>query len=119
LLLGAHVHQRLSPSQATKGNPVASSPESIQRGMMLFSANCTQCHGESGTGDGPLAKTLPLPPANLYDHIPYHGDQFFFGVMTNGFNGIMPAFGSLLSENDRWDVLNYLRDRFGQPPPTQ
>ncbi|HLF71801.1 MAG TPA: CopD family protein [Dehalococcoidia bacterium] len=119
LLLGSHVHQRLSPSQATKGNPVPSSPESIQRGMMLFSNNCTQCHGESGTGDGPLAKTLTLPPANLYDHIPYHSDQFFFGVMTNGFTGIMPAFGSLLSEDERWDILNYLRDRFGQPPPTQ
>jgi len=31
----------------------------------------------------------------------------------------MPAFKSQLSEEDRWHILNFLRDRFGKPPPTQ
>lgn len=106
----------LSPEQASRGNPVDSSPASIERGRILFNRNCIQCHGETGRGDGELARSLPIPPANLYDHIPYHPDQFFFGVLTNGLSGIMPAFGSTLSEDDRWDVMNFLRDQFGQPP---
>ena len=61
--------------------------------------NCIQCHGETGRGDGPLASTLPIPPANLYDHVPFHPDQFFFGVMTNGLSGVMPAFENVLSED--------------------
>jgi mono/diheme cytochrome c family protein len=31
----------------------------------------------------------------------------------------MPAFGSQLSEEDRWHVLNYLRSQFGEPVPQQ
>ena len=81
--------------------------------------NCAQCHGESGLGDGPLAPSLPLQPANFYLHIPYHPDDFFFNVITNGLGGVMPAFGQQLSPEDRWNILNYLRDRFGQPPPSQ
>jgi copper transport protein len=119
ILVGTHTHQKISGNAATKGNPVASSPASIARGQELFLQNCTQCHGESGRGDGPLAPTLRLPPANLYDHIPYHPDQFFFDIITNGYAGVMPAFGTSLTDEDRWNLLNYLRSRFGTPPAAQ
>jgi copper transport protein len=119
LIVGAHVHPRLSEEEAAKENPIASSAESIARGEMLFLQNCSQCHGESGRGDGPLAGSLTLKPANLYDHIPYHPDNFFYGVMTNGLGGVMPSFKSSISDEDRWNILNYLRDRFGRPPATE
>ena len=86
---------------------------------MLFMQNCVMCHGETGRGDGPLAPTLALPPANLYDHVPYHPDQFFFQVLTNGLGGVMPAFGQQFSEEDRWNILNYLRATFTEQPVTQ
>ena len=88
----------------------------LWRSTTKFSANCTQCHGDSGRGDGPLAKSLPLPPANLYLHVPYHPDQFFFGIITNGLSGIMPSFSSTISETDRWNILNYLRATFTTDP---
>jgi mono/diheme cytochrome c family protein len=119
LILGSHLHNQVPPEEASAGNPVPSSPESIARGRELFFSSCTQCHGESGRGDGPLAGSLAIPPANLYDHVPYHPDQFFFQVITNGLSGVMPAFGSQLSEEDRWHVLNYLRSQFGEPVPQQ
>jgi copper transport protein len=119
LILGAHQHGRVSQRQARENNPVAATEESIARGRMLFSANCTQCHGESGRGDGPLASSLPIPPANLYDHIPYHPDQFFFGVITNGLSGVMPSFEAQLSEEDRWNILNFLRAMFAEQPAVQ
>jgi mono/diheme cytochrome c family protein len=117
IIVGRHFDRPLSQEEASAGNPVASTPESIERGRMLFMNNCIQCHGETGRGDGPLAASLPLKPANLYDHIPFHPDQFFFGVMTRGLSGVMPSFETALSEEDRWHVLNFLRDQFGQPDP--
>ena len=116
ILVGTHGHQVLSRDKASEGNPVASSAASIERGRQLFIQNCIQCHGETGRGDGPLAPTLRIPPANLYDHVPYHPDEFFFNIISNGLQGIMPAFASQLSEEDRWNVLNFLREQFGQPP---
>jgi putative copper export protein/mono/diheme cytochrome c family protein len=119
LLVGAHSHSRVSKDEATKGNPVPSSPASIEKGRMLFSQNCTQCHGDSGRGDGPLASQLRIQPANLYDHVPYHPDQFFFQVISNGLSGVMPAFSSQISDQDRWNIINFLREQFGNPPATQ
>ncbi len=119
LLLGSHLHSRLSPQEAREGNPVESSAASIDRGRQLFGASCAVCHGETGRGDGPAAVTLSIRPANLYEHIPFHPDQFFVRVITNGLSGVMPAFGSQISEEDRWNILNFLRDQFGQPAATQ
>jgi copper transport protein len=116
-IVGTHTDEPLSRDAASEGNPVEATQESIDRGRMLFMQNCTQCHGETGRGDGPLASTLPIPPANLYDHIPFHPDQFFFGVMTRGLSGVMPSFEGTISEEDRWNILNYLRDQFGDPDP--
>ena len=116
-IVGTHSDPPLSQEEASAGNPIEATQESIDRGRLLFMNNCIQCHGETGRGDGPLAASLPIPPANLYDHIPYHPDQFFFGVMTKGLSGVMPAFENVLSEDDRWHILNFLRDQFGDPEP--
>jgi copper transport protein len=116
LIVGNHFDGPLSQEEASRENPVPATEESIARGAMLFSQNCATCHGESGRGDGPVAPTLPLQPANLYDHIPFHPDQFFFGVISRGLSGVMPAFEEQLSEEDRWNILNYLRATFTAEP---
>ena len=109
LLLGVHQHVGLTPEQAREGNPVAATEASIARGRELYEQNCTQCHGLTGRGDGPLAKTLAVPPVDFKLHIPYHTDLFFFSVITRGFGDVMPAFGSGISEEDRWNLINFLR----------
>jgi copper transport protein len=114
ILFGTHGHEILRGESARAGNRVPTSPESVARGRELFFANCIQCHGESGRGDGPLASSLSIPPANLYDHVPYHADQFFFNIISRGVSGVMPGFASTLSEEDRWHILNFLRDQFGE-----
>jgi mono/diheme cytochrome c family protein len=35
------------------------------KGADTFKAYCAQCHGVSGRGDGPAAKALKMPPADL------------------------------------------------------
>jgi len=109
LLLGVHKHVGLTPEQAREGNPVAATEASIARGRELYDQNCTQCHGLTGRGDGPLAQTLAVPPVDFRLHIPYHTDLFFFSVITRGFGDVMPAFGSGISEEDRWNLINFLR----------
>lgn len=112
LLLGVHEHAGLTPEQAREGNPVPPTEASIERGRELYVELCAQCHGITGRGDGPLAADLPIPPADFQLHIPFHTDQFFFQVITRGFGDVMPAFGEQLSEEDRWNLVNFLRAEF-------
>ena len=91
--------------------PVPFDAISIAKGMTLFAANCVPCHGHQGKGNGVLAKTLAKPPVDLLTepHTAMHTAGDFFHWLSNGrFGGIMPAFGDKLSQEDRWDVVNFL-----------
>lgn len=102
----------LPGDETTEGNPIEATATSIALGQQLYEANCQQCHGIDGRGDGPLAADLPVMPADFRQHIPIHPDTFFFRVMTNGLGTVMPAFGDQLSVEDRWNLLNYLQSKY-------
>ncbi|MFQ5879061.1 MAG: CopD family protein [Dehalococcoidia bacterium] len=104
---------QLVEEAAPTGNPIEPTAQSIAIGRTLYLNSCAVCHGETGQGDGPLAETLEVPPADFRIHIPFHSDQFFFLVMTNGFGRVMPAFGDRLTEEERWHILNFLQSEFG------
>ena len=108
LLTGLHVE----PGR-TLANPVERSAESVERGATLFAANCASCHGDTGAGDGPLADSLPAPPANFTVHVPFHPDGVLYAWITNGIRGTgMPAWSPQLSDQERWDLVNFLRANF-------
>ena len=91
--------------------PVPFDAISIANGADLFTANCIPCHGPQAKGNGVLAKTLPKQPVDLLTepHTAMHTAGDFFHWLTYGrFNGIMPAFGEKFSEEERWDLLNFL-----------
>lgn len=91
--------------------PVPFDSISIANGLSIFSANCIPCHGPQAKGDGILAKTLPKQPIDFLTepHTAMHTAGDFFHWLTYGrFDGIMPPFGEKLSEEERWDVLNFL-----------
>jgi len=43
----------------------AGGKDDVRDGQKYFVRYCASCHGTSGTGDGPVAKSLTKPPANL------------------------------------------------------
>lgn len=84
---------------------------SVASGETLYRAHCATCHGPGGRGDGPGGAGLPKPPADLTAaHTAQHtvGDMFWW--LTHGIPaGGMPPFGSVLSEEERWDLINFIR----------
>ncbi len=92
-------------------NPIPADAASLARGQKLYQDNCMACHGEAGAGDGPVGITLKPPPANLQIHMnDGHSDGLLFNWLTNGIQGsAMPAFGGRLTDQERWDTLNYIR----------
>lgn len=90
-------------------NPIERTAESIAKGAVLYEAQCLRCHGETFEGNGPEAASLMVPPANLREHFPFHEDGFHFNLITDGVGG-MPALKTQIAEEDRWHIINYLRD---------
>lgn len=84
---------------------------SVVAGLALYHQHCAVCHGESGYGDGPAAATLRPRPADLTaPHTADHTAGDLFWWLTHGIRGsAMPAFGDRLSDETRWDLINFLR----------
>lgn len=98
-------------------NPVPADTASLARGLVMYQANCVACHGVTGRGDGPAGRTLRPRPADFRVHMAAgHTDRQLFDWITRGVEdtAMMPAFGAILSEQERWDAINYIRT-FAQP----
>ena len=92
-------------------NPIAADESSIAAGAKLFAASCAVCHGASGRGDGPAAAGLAKEPSDLTaTHVQDQSDGALFYTISHGKpNTPMPAWDKILSEEERWQVVNFLR----------
>jgi mono/diheme cytochrome c family protein len=51
------------PTSKVNSVPIQQTP--IDSGQKMFSTYCAACHGATGTGNGPAAQSLKVPPADL------------------------------------------------------
>ena len=111
LVFGVSRHS--APTNASAGNPVPPTKESVDRGKALFQQNCIQCHGIDGRGDGPDAANLSPAPSDFRLHTPLHTDPQFYAFISNGYPAsAMPQFAKALAETDIWNLVNFLRSAF-------
>ncbi len=47
------------------GTAAVGEAENVARGRQIYLQRCASCHGLTGEGDGPVARALSTPPANL------------------------------------------------------
>lgn len=71
------------------------------RGAELFQANCAVCHGADGTGNKMLGAPNLTDDAWLYGR----GESTIIETITQGRNGVMPAWGEFLGE-DKVHILS-------------
>ena len=82
--------------------------DSIARGKDVFEKNCMVCHGPKGLGDGPLAKSKNIKPANLQNVSRQSPNHYMFMQIQKGKND-MPAWKDTLTTQQAWDVTNYIQ----------
>ncbi len=99
-----------SPEIAELTNPIPTSAESHQRGEKLYLTYCSKCHGVNGNGAGPSAHGFSTDPRQLWawHNADKTADPYLYWFITNG-RSDMPPWGVVLSENERWDLVNYIK----------
>jgi hypothetical protein len=111
-------HMHVDPPDEFAGltNPLADDTVALTAGKDIFEVNCATCHGPEGAGDGPSAAGLDPKPANLSDGemMPTMNDGYLFWRVSKGgsvepFNSAMPAWETVLTEEQRWQVISYVR----------
>jgi mono/diheme cytochrome c family protein len=92
-----------------KANAIKSSTESIDEGKSLYIKHCASCHGKTGIGDGPKAKLIDTYSGDLTSSAyqsQCDGEHFYKTLVGRG---DMPAYKDKLSEEDIWNIVNYMQ----------
>jgi mono/diheme cytochrome c family protein len=123
LLLGGAISM-LAESDA-KAEAVASKGDAV-KGKQVYTLFCVPCHGDQGDGKGPVGITLQPPPRDfIKGEFKYAStDQELFDVITGGAaarggSPLMTPWNGIISEDDRWNVLRYIRSLKGTTASAQ
>ena len=105
-------------------------PKKYELGAKLYAEHCASCHGanlegqpnwQSRNPDG----TLPAPPHDRTGHTWHHEDNLLFDYVKSGgqaalekrgvvnFKSGMPAFDALLSDEEIWIVIDFVKSKWG------
>jgi len=91
-------------------NPVPADAETVRSGKKIFGDFCFPCHGEAGTGNGPVvARGFPAPPSLAGESAKQMADGQIFHQLTFG-RANMPSYRFLLKPSQRWAVIRYVRE---------
>ena len=102
--------------------------EQIARGKILYNENCASCHGGNLEGEPNWRQRkpngrLPAPPHDDTGHTWHHADGQLFWITKHGvkpplapegYESDMPAFGEILSEEDIWAVLSFIKSTWSE-----
>jgi mono/diheme cytochrome c family protein len=90
-------------------NPLAGTNNTLAEARALYVANCGPCHGDKGRGDGPAAPGLnPRPADHTSALVQNETDGTLFWKLSEGRNP-MPGYKKIFSEQQRWELINFIR----------
>jgi len=98
-------------------NIVSLNEKSLSEAREIFTGKgtCYTCHGEKGKGDGENAESMSPRPRD-FTYTPWQKvrtDGEIFWVITKGTENGMPPFEDMLSNEEKWGLVNYIRE-FGK-----
>lgn len=92
-----------------KKNPLAGDAAAAAAGKAIYTKECASCHGKKGKGDGPSAAALGISAGDLSAAASQaQSDGAYFWKVQTG-KKPMPTFQKKLSEDQIWQVVNYMR----------
>ena len=106
--------------------PIPAAPprtaEAVARGRKVYEkAECAECHGREGRGDGPSAKDLKVKPSDLTRRPFKSGptpEDIFRSIVT-GLDGTpMPSYHLVVDDAEIWDLAYYVHSLGGPPQVT-
>lgn len=91
-------------------NPFAGNTAATAEGKVIYEQMCVLCHGLKGKGNGEAGLSLEKKPANFLalKNIKNETDGEIFWKITVG-KPPMSSYDELLTEDQRWQLVNYIR----------
>jgi mono/diheme cytochrome c family protein len=108
------------PEYKALKNPLVPSQSNLNFAKQIYADECAECHGETGKGDGPEARTHYPLPADLTDAklLANVTDGEIFYQISEG-RRPMPSFKRRLTQDQRWQLVLFVRSFSQSPEPAK
>jgi len=97
-------------------NPLSASEANLAVAKKIYNDQCANCHGDGGKGDGSDAMMYDPTPSDLTDaaKMSKRTDGEIYYQLTEG-RKPMPSFKKKLTEEQRWQLVLFVRSLAGAP----
>jgi mono/diheme cytochrome c family protein len=116
-IMPAVLHASIVRHASGETNPVALNEDNLKAGVDTYKAMCARCHSTPegkasiyGQSFYPAAPQLPKGMAQYTD------SQLFWLIKHGIRNTGMPAWGSMLSDEETWQLVSLLKNSQDLPP---
>lgn len=100
------------PRQArNQTNPVALTPEVLQKSLRHFADHCASCHANNGSGGTEIGRNLyPRSPDMRQPATQNLSDGELYYIIQNGIRWTgMPAWGASGNDPETWELVHFIR----------
>ena len=101
-------------------NPVSVNEENLKAAVSTYKEMCARCHSTPGDSPSGYGQSFYPPAPPLPGGMPAYTDAQLFWTIKHGIrNTGMPAWGSMLSDEEVWQLVNLLKNSQDLPPSVE
>jgi len=98
-------------------NPVAATDENLVAGAKLYVEHCAGCHGLPSNPESKFSRSFNPPTPGFFKRAPDMPDNQGFYVTKHGIRWTgMPAWGSVLTDEQMWTIVTFMSKIEKLPP---
>ena len=114
------LHASVARHAQGDANPILVNEENLKAGVSTYKAMCARCHSTPGGNPSVYGQSFYPPAPQLLGGMPNYTDSQLFWTIKHGIrNTGMPAWGSMLSDEEIWQIVSLLKNSQDLPPSVE
>lgn len=114
------LHAAIARQASGEANPVSLSEDNLKSGAATYKAMCARCHSTPQGNPSVYGQSFYPPAPKLTGGVSSYTDSQLFWIIKHGIrNTGMPGWGSMLSDDEIWQIVNLVKNSRDLPPSVE
>ena len=114
------LHASIVRHESREMNPASLNEDNLKAGVDTYKAMCARCHSTPANGPSVYGESFYPPAPRLPQGMSSYTDSQLFWLIKHGIrNTGMPAWGSMLSDQEIWQIVSLFRNSQDLPPSVE
>jgi cytochrome c553 len=114
------LHASIVRHASGETNPMTLNEDNLKAGVGTYKAMCARCHSTPANGPSVYGQSFYPPAPQLPEGMSQYTDSQLFWLIKHGIrNTGMPAWGTMLSDEEIWQIVSLLKNSQDLPPSVE